>query len=226
MPPINEITGLKLCTVCGKEKPREEFGNTKHSKDGLTHKCKVCKNAANREWAVNNKEYITAKNDKWHKDNPEKVAAKKKRYRVKNKKKIIAYNTAYEKKKMQEDPCFKLAKASRIRLNRAMKEYMPESKRAGSAVRDLGCSLEEFRGYIERQFYPNPRTGEDMTWENHGMYGWHLDHKIPLNSFDLTDREQFVKAVHYTNIQPLWAKENMEKADKLDWKKQDMDNVK
>jgi hypothetical protein len=81
--------------------------------------------------------------------------------------------------------------------------------KSGSAVKDLGCSIEECKKYIESQFK------ESMTWENWGVYGWHLDHKIPLDSFDLTDREQFLKACHYTNLQPLWAKENLSKGNKI-----------
>ena len=54
--------------------------------------------------------------------------------------------------------------------------------RGGSAVRDLGCTILEFKTYIEAQFQP------DMTWENWTMDGWHLDHKVPLAVFDLTDR--------------------------------------
>ena len=49
-----------------------------------------------------------------------------------------------------------------------------------------------------------------MSWSNWGKV-WELDHIIPLHKFDLTDREQFVKACHYTNLQPMWAKDNLSK---------------
>lgn len=78
-------------------------------------------------------------------------------------------------------------------------------KRAGDAVRDLGCSIAEFARYIEAQF----RDG--MTWDNYGKNGWELDHKRPLASFDLEDRAQFMKAAHFSNYQPLWAHENKKK---------------
>jgi hypothetical protein len=54
-----------------------------------------------------------------------------------------------------------------------------------------------------------------MSWGNYGFRGWHIDHIIPLASFDLTDREQFLKACHHTNLQPMWAKENLSKGSKL-----------
>jgi hypothetical protein len=54
-----------------------------------------------------------------------------------------------------------------------------------------------------------------MTWENYRFYGWHIDHIGPLARFDLTDREQFLQAVRYTNLQPLWAKDNWKKNNKI-----------
>ena len=67
----------------------------------------------------------------------------------------------------------------------------------------------EFKMYIEGQFK------DGMTWNNWSLKGWHLDHKIPLAFFDLTDREQLLHAVHYTNLQPMWAKENIRKSNKV-----------
>lgn len=88
-------------------------------------------------------------------------------------------------------------------------------KKAGSAVKDLGCTIDEFIKHTENLFYDNPETGEKMTWDNHGLFGWHFDHILPLSRFDLTDREQLLQAVHYTNIQPLWAKDNIRKGNKI-----------
>ena len=77
--------------------------------------------------------------------------------------------------------------------------------KAGSAIRDLGCTVEQLKEYIEKQFKPG------MTWGNWALDGWHIDHINPLASFDLTDREQFLQACHFTNLQPLWAEENLSK---------------
>ena len=72
----------------------------------------------------------------------------------------------------------------------------------------LGCSSLNLRAYIEALFKPG------MTWSNygHGPDRWCLDHKIPLNYFDLQDPVQLKKCQHYTNLQPLWFPENSKKA--------------
>ena len=73
----------------------------------------------------------------------------------------------------------------------------------------IGITIKELKVYIEKQF------NSGMTWDNYGFYGWHIDHIIPLSSFDLTKAEEQKKAFHYTNLQPLWAKENMHKGSKI-----------
>lgn len=77
------------------------------------------------------------------------------------------------------------------------------SYRSGSAVRDLGCTIPQLRDYLSERFAP------EMSWENYGS--WHIDHVRPLASFDLRNRPQFLTAVHYTNLQPLWAADNIAK---------------
>jgi len=68
----------------------------------------------------------------------------------------------------------------------------------------LGCSLDDAKKHIESQFK------DGMTWENQGMFGWHIDHKIPLASAKTI--EEVIKLCHYTNLQPLWAKDNLSKS--------------
>jgi hypothetical protein len=65
----------------------------------------------------------------------------------------------------------------------------------------------QLKQYLESKF----QTG--MTWKNWSKDGWHLDHIIPLVKFNLQDKQQFLIAYNYTNLQPLWAKDNLEKHD-------------
>ena len=103
---------------------------------------------------------------------------------------------------MQESPEFRLAQNLRVRLVMAIRRG-----RSASAVRDLGCSIEEFKAYLEAKFQPG------MTWENYGS-AWHIDHIRPLGNYDLSNREILLQLVHYTNLQPLWAADNQKKSNK------------
>jgi hypothetical protein len=71
----------------------------------------------------------------------------------------------------------------------------------------VGCTMEELKDYVESKFQ------EGMTWENYGE--WHIDHIIPCSSFDLSVDEQQARCFHFSNMQPLWAVDNMKKGSKL-----------
>ena len=72
----------------------------------------------------------------------------------------------------------------------------------------IGCSIPKMRKHLEKKFK------KGMTWQNHGRYGWHIDHIRPLEKFDLSDPKQQLIAFNYKNCQPLWWRENLEKANK------------
>jgi len=77
----------------------------------------------------------------------------------------------------------------------------------------IGCSPEVLQNWLESKFKPG------MTWDNHGFYGWHVDHVIPCAVFDLADPKQQKKCFNYKNLQPLWQKENFSKGIKILGKK-------
>lgn len=149
-----------------------------------------------------NTDKIKKRVKKWREDNRDRVA--KWREDNRNRLRELASNRYHDT--VKNDIVLKLQMNLRSRLTQAIKKNF----KTGSAVRDLGCSIEEFKAYFEGKF----QTG--MTWENWGKYGWHIDHIIPLSSFDLTNREELKKACHYTNLQPLWAKDNLKKGNKID----------
>lgn len=82
--------------------------------------------------------------------------------------------------------------------------------RCAGTLELLGCSTDAAKMHIESQF------SEGMAWENHGLHGWHIDHIKPCASFDLTLDSEQRKCFHYSNLQPLWAKDNIKKSDKYD----------
>ena len=69
----------------------------------------------------------------------------------------------------------------------------------------IGCTYGEFKVHLEKQFE------QGMNWNNYGKYGWNIDHIIPYYKWDLTKNEEIVKCCHWSNIQPLWYKENCSK---------------
>ena len=103
---------------------------------------------------------------------------------------------------------------------RRLHDALKNKQKRGSAIDDLGCTIQEFIVWIENQFYDHPVTGKHMTWANQGTE-WHTDHIQPLISFDPEDVDQLHKACNYTNIQPLWAEENLRKGDKIMGKRSD-----
>lgn len=184
----------KKCTGCGEVKGIDGFYNNRNIIDGKAVRCIVC---------------VKEEKDLWLAENKEKDKATKKIYASKPENKQRKQERSQER--MANDPNYKLARQLRDRLQKAVKG----NQKTGSAVNDLGCSIPELRKHLESQFRHDLNTGEMMDWNNWAFKGWHIDHIIPLASFDLTDREQFLKACHYTNLQALWWWENLEKADKI-----------
>jgi hypothetical protein len=162
-------------------------------------------------WRSNRKK-INATKKKYYEKNKEIINSKNRLYKIHNKDKLKINYESYKhiknerkKERFKCDINYKLKEILRSRIRNVIKK----NKKAGSAVKDLGCTVEEFKTYLESKFQPG------MTWENHGLNGWHIDHIKPLASFDLTNRQQFLEACHYTNLQPLWAKDNIIKSDKI-----------
>ena len=154
-----------------------------------------------KEWYENNKDKISSKQKAWREDNKDKIRDQLKTYRKTNKDKIRVHLN----NKLKTDIQFKLSHNLRARLHSAIKG----NYKVGSAVKDLGCTVEELKQYLESKF----QSG--MSWDNWSSDGWHIDHIKPLASFDLMDRQQLLEACHYTNLQPLWANENLTKSDKI-----------
>lgn len=132
----------------------------------------------------------------------EKILVYQKKYRALNRRAISDKSKVYVMKRKKLDIQFRLRATLRCRLWYAVRGKI----KSGSSVRDLGCSVAHLKFYLEGKFT------DGMSWKNYGK--WHVDHVIPLTFFDLTDRAQFLKAVHYTNLQPLWAADNIRKKNK------------
>ena len=144
--------------------------------------------------------YHRAYDKKWRKNNPKYAESHRKQMREwgrKNAKKI------YERRRQR--PYEKIAATMRSRMN----DFAKRGWGSGKTEKMLGCTFKELKIHLEKQFQPC------MTWDNYGFYGWHIDHIKALSRFNLNDPEERNKAWHYTNLQPLWAKENLKKRNKI-----------
>jgi hypothetical protein len=165
-----------------------------------------------KKWYDANSERLKERARERYAADPERYKAAVKEQRAKDPEKAKA-NANRRTAARKNDPQFIVKRTLRRRLNHVVTHK--GLAKSGSAVTDLGCSVDEFITYIEGMFVSNPRTGELMTWQNHAINGWHLDHIVPLSHFDLRDGDQLKIACHYLNIQPLWADDNLSKGDKL-----------
>jgi len=215
----------KLCNKCDVIKNLSDFSFRSDTKK-YRNCCKICRKEYHKSWENKNRDYINEKHKIWTKNNSDKRKLTNKKYVKKNYNKIRKYQKVwlennkeqhlksrrkYENKKFNTDPCFRIGKILRNRLNIAIKCDFKN----GSAVRHLGCSLPDLKQHLESKFYTNLETNEIMSWNNYGVYGWHIDHIVPLSKFNLSIEEELKAACHYTNLQPMWAKENLSKGAKI-----------
>lgn len=149
-----------------------------------------------------NKEIILERNRKWREANKDLIRERKKEYRAANRDII----NKHRKHKYDNDPAYKMIFLLRGRMCELFNRYRKRKSRKTSDL--LGCSSLLASLIIEAQC--NAYSG--MGWNNHGV--WHIDHVRPLCSFDLTDEKQLLEACHISNLQPLWAKDNLSKGSK------------
>jgi len=186
---------VKKCTKCGKELSLDQFHKKRLRGDSIGYQnyCKDCKKGLNASWRHNNSGYDAM----WRKNNPESNRARCARWQNNN--------PDYSRKRRSIDTEFRLIQNIRAVTGSALKN----NAKTGHTVELLGCSIRDLCSHLERQFTPG------MTWDNYGRNGWHIDHIIPLSYFDLSDPDQQKRAWHYTNLQPLWAIDNIIKSNKI-----------
>jgi hypothetical protein len=187
-------------------------------------------------WYKKNKLHAKKYRHQWYLKNKKKVKKKhqtpkyrliQKKLRTKSKEKNSAYGKDYRSRprsiklkrrynkkyaptlrkrvarRKKTDVNFKLRLALSKRVLAAVK--FAKTKKAFKTQKLIGCSIKTMRKHLKKQFK------EGMTWQNHGRYGWHIDHIRALEKFDLTDPQQQLIAFNYKNCQPLWWWENLEK---------------
>jgi hypothetical protein len=222
----------RYCNFCNKEHPLTDefwyFGNKSkiqckiHVKDKCAQRREKCAEhirIQKHEAYLRDKSKVQERHKQYYKEHKKHLLQKAKEYRQlnqedirktkklcyeKNKEQYTKRSLEYVKYKCTTDPAFRIIRRIRKRVWDALRRCA----KPGSSIVELGCTPIELVSYLESKFQ------EGMTWENYGVKGWHIDHIIPLSSFDLSDYEQFKAACHYTNLQPLWAIDNIRKSNK------------
>ena len=188
---------MKKCTKCGIEKELKDFYKEKKGKYGVRSKCIDCY----KKYFDENKDRITKYKKDYYEKNKEKIAEHRKEYYKENKEKVLKYKIKYQRERRQNDPIYRMIDNYRKRTWEAYRN----NRKSKSTLELLGCTGIELANHLEKQFQ------EGMTHDNYGE--WHIDHIRPCASFDLSDPKEAEKCFHYTNLQPLWAADNLSKGD-------------
>ena len=175
----------------------KEVISKKRKENYLVNKEKVKQQS--REWYLKNKEKRNKKSKEWVSKNKEKHKQLLKRW--------FSENREYIRKKNRErrrtDSTFRMVSNIRRRILSALKGR----NKSSNTMKLLGADIEQVWKHLESTFKPG------MTRENHGL--WHIDHIIPCASFELSKPEAHAKCFHCTNLQALWAHENLSKGDRF-----------
>lgn len=162
--------------------------------------------AKQRERVLRNPELYREFKKKWilNPENLESVKNSRKKYaKSEHGKKAL---NEYRRNKLKNDPVFRMAVNLRLRLRRIIKQQGGKDKYA-KMLEIVGMDWGGFKKYIENKFKPG------MTWDNYGTH-WHLDHIKAITKFDLLTEQGQKQSCHYTNLQPLWALENLKKGNR------------
>lgn len=163
---------------------------------------KTLKLAQSKKWRENNK-LLKSKIDKEYQlKNRAKISENKRKYYLAHRKELIRKSNERTKLKRKIDPIYKLKSVlrSRIIVCLVQRKY----KKSVTTEKLIGTTLNEVKIYLEKKF----KSG--MDWSNHGL--WHIDHIVPLAT--AKTEEEVIKLFHFTNLQPLWAIDNLKKGSK------------
>lgn len=230
------MTEIKKCKDCGLDKPISEFPFIR-TRGRYEPRCIICRRVRNNKYSAENygrdgekrkqyaKEYFIKNRDreleyrrerykkynreeqlekrrKWYQENKERHAKSREKYEKENKERLRAARRKWENNRLSEDVNYKLHKSlsGRVRF-----ELNGKTKKTSRTEQLIGCTINELRQHIESQF------SDGMNWDNWGINGWHIDHKIPLSWFNLENENCRKVAFNYKNMQPLWGTDNIRK---------------
>jgi len=208
----------KVCTKCNEEKDEEMFYLRKDT-GRRRNDCISCLQKRNKIWVEEHSEEVAAYKRDWYEENLDDILEKAAKYRINNADAVkhaiaLCYENngdsyratrkKYTTERRKTDPIFRLIGNLRHRVYLALKRS--DTQKTDSTIQLAGCTIQQLKSFLEAEFE------EGMTWENYGE--WHIDHIRPCASFNLEDPEEQKKCFHWTNLQPLWAQDNIRKGAK------------
>jgi len=185
---------FKICSRCKEAKDLSRFYKSKQSKDGFKSQCKYCHNETGKDSRIKWQKSLKGKS--WHKEYSLKAY-------LNNKKEAHEKIRIYSLNRRRRDPVFRMKNALRKRLSSSIRRHM--GVKTEKTMYLTGCSMEFLKNHMQSMFC------EGMSWVNYGK--WHIDHIKPLAAFDLSNQDHQRQAFHFSNLQPLWAKDNLKKRD-------------
>lgn len=177
------------CSKCSQLLDESCFSKRPDRHRGYKSSCKSC----NKKYRDSASEHISAQKKAYH-SRPEVIIRRRARWKI------------YHARKMESDPQYRAMYNYRRRVQAAFK--LAKAGKSASLQELVGCSWATYVSHIESQFSPG------MDWKDNGKI-WQVDHIKPCASFDLTKIEQQKQCFHYTNLQPLWAVDNLKKGSKF-----------
>jgi len=192
-PKVSSKEDHKICRICDEEKEDTEFRKGRFKclecerDNGRTYRKSDHGQTKSAKWLEDNQEQMTKLQAEWYQNNKDHINEK--------------YNERYH-----NDPEFKFKKCTQIRIIIALKNA--GTQKQDRTIAYLGCKINKFKNWLEYNF------DENMTLENHGEY-WHMDHVVPVNTFDLLDNDQALLCFNWKNVTPLKGSENMSKHDSI-----------
>lgn len=212
----------RICVVCGKEfipkmvdsiicstKCSHDKCYIEHKEERLAHHREYCKKVYPRDkeknlnraikYAQEHKEERKQYLHVYYRENKEILSKKQKKYNERNREQ----RNLYERDRKRNNIQLRIIHNLRSRINKVI----TKGRKSKHTIELLGCSIDEFKDHIESLFV------SDMNWNNYGK--WHIDHIIPCSVFDLENSEEQDICFHHTNLQPLWANDNISKSNRI-----------
>lgn len=160
------------------------------------------RNEYNKDYHLINRAKISARKRAYYLLTKEIRLAYRKDYYKKNKEQLNQKNRSYKRTRYKTDINYKILRCLRSRLTCAL----AGSTKKSTTKNLLGCTIDDLKLHLESKFV------EGMTWENYGE--WHIDHVVPCCKFEMSLESEQKLCFHFTNLQPLWAKDNLIKGSK------------